>query len=93
MWKGAPSTLLLFSLERVLNSQWLSQGMSVAGHCFVFNDNVVELKEPWIRNRGEKREKRKKKNPNLISVLLFPSQAVCPWETRPLPYWFSVKVS
>lgn len=62
-----------------MSSLWLPQCKSVKKHYFIFNDNVIELKEPWIRNQGKKkREKKEKKNPTLVSGLLFPSPAVCP---------------
>lgn len=44
VWKGFSQ--LLFSLEHVASSLWLSQCKPVKGHYFIFNHNVIELKEP-----------------------------------------------
>lgn len=51
----------LFALEHIVSSLWLSQYKSVKEHYFIFNDNVVELKEPWIRNQEKEKKKKGKR--------------------------------
>lgn len=61
----------------------VTQCKSVKGHYFTFNDNVIELKEPRIRNQGKKkkereREKGKRKIQPLFQAYCFPRQLCVP---------------
>ena len=58
VWKGFSWPLL--ALQHIMSSLWLSRRKSVKEHYFIFNDNVIELKELWIRNQGKGRKGKRK---------------------------------